>query len=110
VGRIVLANAFSLQMLPRCSHELDFSPIDLDMVRGLVFCNECYSVVGHEATARLLSELLGVTVAYNRERYILSPGDCVVCAVLRDRIPEGKVLSKEEIQAVGIDWWMVSFA
>jgi hypothetical protein len=56
------------------------------------------SAIGHEGTARLLTELLGVQVPYNRVSVSLQPGDVAIHFVLKTRLPEGKVLSYEELQ------------
>jgi len=61
------------------------------------------SAVGHEATSILLTQLIGVEVPYNRITVKLKPGDVCVHFVLKERIPEGKVLSYEELQKLQFD-------
>lgn len=55
------------------------------------------SAVGHEGTAKVLSELLGISIPYNRIEIKMKPGDRAVVFRLLKRLPEGTVLSKEEL-------------
>jgi len=59
------------------------------------------SAVGHQSTAEIMSAVLGIPVLYNRAQVFLEPGDEAVCFILRARPPEGRVLSKEELQQLG---------
>jgi hypothetical protein len=59
------------------------------------------SAVGHQSTAEIMSAVLGMPVPYNRAQVYLEPGDEAVCFVLRSRPPEGRVLSREEVESVG---------
>jgi hypothetical protein len=61
------------------------------------------SAVGHKATADLLTELLGIEIPFNRVAIAVKPGDICVHFVLRTRIPEGKILSYEELQQLEFD-------
>jgi len=56
------------------------------------------SVVGHQATADLLTKILNVEIKSNRENVNYESGDECVCFKLADRIPEGKVLTLDEIE------------
>jgi hypothetical protein len=61
--------------------------------------------VGHEATASLLSKLLGVTIPFNRATIFLQPGDRCLHFFLKSRIPEGKILTEDELKS--LDFWLV---
>jgi len=61
------------------------------------------SAIGHEATARLLSHILGQAVAVNRQRIRMQPGDQALVLRLKQRLPEGQVLSFEEISELPFD-------
>jgi len=63
------------------------------------------SAVGHEASAKLLSQLLSVQVPFNRVSVYLNPGDKAIHFFLKSRLQEGKVLSEEELKA--LDYWLV---
>ena len=58
------------------------------------------SAVGHEGTARVLSEILGVEIPAQRKFVKLQPGDAVLVFQLYERLPEGKVLSESEIREI----------
>jgi hypothetical protein len=73
---------------------------DVDEVRQLLR-QGFVSAIGHEGTAKLLTELLDVQVPYNRVSVSLQPGDIAIHFVLRTRLPEGKILSYEELQNLG---------
>jgi hypothetical protein len=62
------------------------------------------SAVGHKATADLLTQLLGIEVQFNRLSVKASPGDVLVHFVLRERIPEGKILTLEELLTLPFDF------
>jgi hypothetical protein len=58
------------------------------------------SAVGHEATASFLSQLTGLTIPVNRIQIQMKPGDKAIVFQVLQRLPEGKVLSEEELKAV----------
>lgn len=47
--------------------------------------------------------LLGREVAYSRAEVAMAPGDLAICVKLRTRAPEGKILTRAEVEAVGYD-------
>jgi hypothetical protein len=57
--------------------------------------------VGHQSTAEIMSQVLGIPVPYNRVQVFLEPGDQAICFILKARPPEGRVLSREEIEQIG---------
>ena len=56
------------------------------------------SAVGHKSTAEVLSSILGVNIPENRIAISLEKGDIAVVFRLGVRLPEGKVLSAEELK------------
>jgi hypothetical protein len=66
---------------------------------------ELQSAVGHEGTAQLLSSLLGVEVKAERKTIFMKKGDAALQFFLKQRLPEGKVLSAEELQT--LPYWLV---
>lgn len=115
--RFVISNTFSLRMLEYCFHELTFEPIPEGCVREILQRvmqegpGKVLSIVGHESTAKLFSEVLGIDVPVNRTNYTFRSGDKLIVGVPNTaRLPEGKVLSKEELETLGIQWWLVKLA
>lgn len=55
------------------------------------------SAIGHEASAQFLSQLLGVNVAMSRIAITMQVGDSALVLRIKSRLPEGKLLTHEEI-------------
>ncbi len=60
--------------------------------------SEAISAVGHDSTAKLLSQILCIPIATNRVKINMKIGETALVFILRERIPEGKVLSFQELQ------------
>lgn len=56
------------------------------------------SAIGHEATAKLLSNLLELQIPVNRVAITMQTGDKAVVFRILERLPEGKVLSEKELR------------
>jgi hypothetical protein len=92
-----------------------FVPVDLEKLKKVVIVQRIVSVneakqllangfvsaVGHQSTAQLMSVILNMPVSYNRIQIFLEPGDQAICFILKARPPEGRVLSREEIEQIG---------
>ena len=91
-----LLNALSPSMFNRRSTIL-IEPIDLETARRRLE-NGFISAVGHESTAKLLTNLLGIAVVKNRIAVTLEDGDTAIIVVLGFRPEEGKVYSLEELE------------
>jgi hypothetical protein len=102
----LLSNSLSLGMLSEWNLVIDVTQIEAEDVRRF----NLYSIVGHRSTARLYSRLLGVKVPTNRQEVEMRPGDRLVVGQIRGRLPEGKVLSEEEMTEYPIVWLLISFA
>jgi len=77
-------------------------PIDVAQARRLV-ADGFVSAVGHQGTAELLGRLLGVEVPVNRVKAEMQPGDRALVVRLTGRLPEGKVLTAEEMERSGFE-------
>ena len=107
---ICLANAFSLKMLEKDNPRItvDIFPTTIEEVREIVQKYLFKSLVGHEGTADVFSQLLGVGVEVNRVSYTLTEQDTLIVGLPSGgRLPEGKVLTKEELEALPIDWFII---
>ncbi|HTZ18314.1 MAG TPA: DUF1874 domain-containing protein [Dissulfurispiraceae bacterium] len=62
-----------------------------------ILSNGFTSAVGHESTARLMSEIIGVDIVFNRITIRMEPGDKAVCLWLLDRPGEAQVYSKDDL-------------
>jgi len=77
-----------------------FKPVSLEEAKNLLSSSKFVSAVGHASTAQFLSRLLGVHVPAQRVRVEMQPGDIAIVFRLLERLPEGKVLSEEELQQI----------
>jgi hypothetical protein len=77
-----------------------YRPISVEEARSILLAEGFVSAVGHEGTANLLSNLLGVSIPANRIAITMKPGDKALVFQLLHRLPEGRVLSVEELKAV----------
>lgn len=75
--------------------------VTLDEARSLVRSSEIISAIGHQSTADILTELLGIPVPLNRIMFEQEPGQKALVFKLNGRPPEGKILTAEEIGQIG---------
>ena len=102
---LYIANAFSLGMLSELlSQQLTIiiaREVTLEEARELATNasaeGRLKSIIGHESTAKLATQLLGMAVACRREAVQLQPGDELVVLQVLQRLPVGKVLTEEEL-------------
>jgi hypothetical protein len=66
------------------------------------------SAIGHEATAKIMDTLLGIEVPVNRQAYQSKPGDVALVFKLKGRPPEGKILTVEEMDAIGYEFFVLT--
>jgi len=109
VKKVYLANSFSLGMLNENSQQylIKIEEVSIEEVKKILNSN-FVSAVGHEPTAQLLSEMLGIEVVPNRIQVKLEKGDTVIVFQLLQRLPEGKIMSKEELKAVPHKWYRLT--
>jgi hypothetical protein len=81
--------------------EYSLRTISLEEARKLAAGREILSAVGHEATAAVLTSLLGRDVPVNRIQFAQQPGQDALVFKLNGRPPEGIVLSPAEMEAMG---------
>lgn len=66
------------------------------------------SAIGHESTAQVMTELLGFDVPVNRQQFQQQPGQLALVFKLKGRPPEGKILSSDEIEAIGYEFKLMT--
>ena len=102
MGKTFLTNAFSLNMLKEFPTNLTIDRIDRDE-----FCmdlemrledGELVNAIGHDSTVNLVNKLCDVQLQKNRIEVKISKGDRALVITIAERLPEGKVLSSEEIE------------
>jgi hypothetical protein len=97
-----ISNAFSLNMIDWPA-DLRVEPVSVEEVKSLLKAG-FVSCVGHEATATIFSQVLGIQIPANRISIKLQNDDCLIVGQIMCRLPEGKILSEEEVKAIPISW------
>ena len=77
-----------------------YSTITVEEARKLLMNNTFISAVGHEATAQFLTLLLGINIPFNRVSISMTKGDQALVFRLKTRLPEGRVLTIEEMKNI----------
>jgi hypothetical protein len=104
--RIVLANAFSLGMLPTSETILKVKEVGIEEVKELL-ARGFESAVGHETTAQFLTQMLNLEVKAERRQIVLTPETKLIVFQLLGRLPEGRVLSFEELSKIPHKFYVV---
>lgn len=87
------------------------APISADDARHHLAGCETESAIGHQATADAMSALLGFKVEVNRQAAAQEVGQPALVLKVRGRLPEGQILSEEDLEAIGYDLrWMIRTA
>jgi hypothetical protein len=108
--KIVLLNAVSLSMIPEEWTEttLRVRKVSLEEVKKMLTTNQFESAIGHEATANFLTSVLGIPVKAERKQVTFQPDTLyVVFQIVAGRLPEGRVLTEEELRAVNYRFYTV---
>ncbi len=104
MGKTYLINAFSINMLSEFPVNVTIDKIDRDE-----FCldlemrleeGELVNAIGHDSTVNLVNKLCEVQLQKNRVEVKMNEGDRALIAMIAERLPEGKVLSDEEIEGM----------
>ncbi|MGF7059901.1 YddF family protein [Brassicibacter mesophilus] len=75
--------------------------IDIETARKYVEQNGFISAIGHEATAQIMSELLGKEIPMNRIQFHQQVGQIAIVFKLNTRPPEGIILNIDQLNKIG---------
>lgn len=67
------------------------------------------SAVGHDSSAEAMTAALGVPVKANRIAVVPKPRDRFLCLRLLGRAPEGVVLDRAGLDAIGFAWVLLEY-
>ena len=84
-----------------------FMLIDHPYAIWMLRANSFTSAIGHESTAKLLSQLWAMDIAVNRIQIHMEIGDQAIVFRLLSRLPEGKVLSEYELLHVSYELGLI---
>lgn len=86
----------------------ELKDITLEEARNLVIENEILSAVGHQSTADILTTLLETEVPMNRIQFAQELNQKALVFKLNGRPEEGKILTTEEIEAIGYKFQLLT--
>lgn len=66
--------------------------------------NNLDSAIGHDSTAQIMTKLLNARIKSNRQEFAQEVGQVALIFKLNSRPPEGKILTREEIEEIGYSW------
>ena len=89
--KVIIANAFSLQMLGGISHtSISVDKISTEEAKRIINENNFVSAIGHADTANVVSSLLGIDVPANRINVTIDTDTILIVAqIMGGRLPEG---------------------
>lgn len=98
-----LVSSFSLSMIESYPAKAEFEEVSIDYLKKLISENQIVFKIGHPSYASVLSEIFGVKIEAVREKLTFKRGESfIVAQLITDRLPEGKVLSENEIEKLQI--------
>lgn len=87
--------------------DYSYSPISVNEVKTWVNRNGFQSAIGHESTARIISNLLEIDCPVNRILYKQKNDEIALIFKLNGRPEEGKILTIPEIEKIGYSWGLL---
>ncbi len=103
---IYIVNTLTPSMFEGEGVQIQLRRVSLEEAREIVRSDEVVSFIGHEATARVLTTLLGVEIPFRRAELHVNRGRLLIFGLAK-RLPEGMVLrTPEEINTVGYNLYL----
>jgi len=103
---IFLSNAFSLNMV-KGDCILSIKQVSDNAEIEQIMKSNPISAIGHQSTASYIKAITGFEVATNRINLTLESGDKILVLQLLSRLPEGAILTEEELRQVPSKWYLV---
>jgi hypothetical protein len=85
-----------------------YRSISLEDAKAILKTNRHKSYVGHGPTADLLTRIFDRYIPLNRTSYIQRKGDIAIVVKLKGRIPEGAVLTLDQIKEIGYTFHLLT--
>lgn len=84
------------------------SNISLEQAQKLINSNEFTSYIGHQATAKIISILLGTEVPMNRGQFKQEVRQKAIIFKLKNRLKEGQILTTiQQIEEIGYEFQLL---
>ena len=84
-----------------------YKKMELQEVKEFLLGKNLISAIGNKSTARVISTLLKRECPVNRITYTQGRNETALIFKLNERVPEGKILSKKEIEEIGYHWGLL---
>lgn len=104
---LYITNSLSLNMIQGRGTVLAIKKISLEKAREIVRKNKFVSAIGHEGTAKVVSKLLKREIKAQRIEVKMKDEDALLAVSLGKRLPEGKVLSEQEIKDYKLEFFII---
>ena len=101
-----LATTFSLSMLPCFPNRVSIEELD-ERTFAMELADGFKSVIGHESTAKLLSQKFNKEIQFNRASIQLKPYDKLLVVVPQFRAEEAREFSEAEIKDLKFRYFIV---
>ncbi len=88
--------------------EYSYKGSSIEEVKELIADIPFESAIGHASTAQIISELLGIDCPVNRVQFSYVENESAIIFKLNGRPEEGKILNREEIEAIGYTWGILT--
>lgn len=88
----------------------NFGQITVEEAKLFVSDGEFISAVGHQATADVMTGLLGVEILNTRTPIKMESGDQALVFRLTERLPEGKILTEPELVALKFELGLLTMS
>lgn len=102
-NKILLLNA----AIMTANGTFKLSNISLDEVKEMLTEENIMSAIGHNATADIMTELVGINIPANRIQAKQEPKQKAIIFKLLKRPEEGKILNREEIEEIGYEFLLL---
>lgn len=87
--------------------QYNYQKVSLAYAKELVNNQKWQSAIGHESTAKIISQLLKIECPVNRINYVQDGDEVCLVFKLNSRPSEGKILTIEEIESIGYSWYLL---
>jgi len=84
-----------------------YTEISKEEAKEILSKNKYVSAIGHEATAKMLTQLLGLKIDTNRISITMQTDDKAIVFRILTRLPEGKILTEEELKNIDYAFWLL---
>lgn len=106
--KIYISNAFASSFLTEDALAV-IRHICLDEAKEFASSASACSIVGHESTAQIYSQVLDVSIPQKRETITAKIGDQFLVGVFRGQRPaEGQILTEQELTNMELEWQLIT--